>query len=207
VLLSVEAASRFGSSTPIADGDIGIAVMVISTIATIALVAFQRYVIKRSGSLAISADSLHYTGDLWLNISVIAALVLATRFKVVWADPVFGIGIALFLLVNAVRIGVAAVEALMDRELPEDDRKKILAVARHHPRVRNVHELRTRSSGLNQFIQMHLVLDKTLTLLDAHRITDEVEAAVQADFPNADIIIHQDPEGVVEFHPPVGAGL
>ncbi len=207
VLVGVEAASRFGTPDPVAAGDLGIAVMVFSTVATIALVAFQRYVIKRSGSMAISADSLHYTGDLLLNISVIAALFLATRFGVAWADPLFGIGIAVFLLVNAFRIGFAAVEALMDRELPEADRQKIMAVARHHPRVRNVHELRTRSSGLHQFIQMHIVLDRTLSLLEAHRIADEVEAAVQADFPNADIIIHEDPEGIVEFHPPVGAGL
>ena len=181
--------------------------MVFSTVVTIGLVAFQRHVIKRSGSMAISADRLHYTGDLLLNVSVIAALILATRFDVSWADPAFAIGIAVFLLLNAGRIGFTAVEALMDRELPEADRQKILAVARRHPRVRNVHELRTRSSGLNQFIQLHLVLDKAITLLDAHRISDEVEAAVQADYPNADIIIHQDPEGVTEFHPPVGAAL
>ena len=207
VLVGVEAVARFGRPTPIAGGDLGIAVMVFSTVVTLVLIAFQRHVIKRSGSMAISADSLHYTGDLLLNVSVIAALVLATRFDVAWADPVFGIAIAVFLLLNAIRIGFTAVEALMDRELPEADRQTILAVARRHPRVRNVHELRTRSSGVNQFIQMHLVLDKSITLLDAHRISDEVEAAVQADYPNADIIIHQDPEGVAEFHPPVGAAL
>jgi ferrous-iron efflux pump FieF len=164
-------------------------------------------VIRRSGSLAIGADNLHYTGDVFLNLSVIVALVLATRFNVTWADSIFGIGIALFLLINAAHIASRAVESLMDRELPEVDRRKIIEVAKHHPRVRNVHELRTRSSGLQQFIQMHIVLDKELTLLDAHRISDEVEAAVQADYPNADIIIHQDPEGVAEFHPPVGAAL
>jgi ferrous-iron efflux pump FieF len=207
VLLGVEAASRFDKVEPVRDGDLGIAIMVLSTVATLVLVAFQRYVIKRSGSMAISADSLHYTGDLLLNVSVIVALVLSTRMGLTWADPVFGMAIAAFLLFNAARIGSAAVEALMDRELPESDRQKIIAVAKHHPRVRNVHELRTRSSGLQQFIQMHIVLDKSLTLLDAHRISDEVEAAVQADFPNADIIIHQDPEGVAEFHPPVGAAL
>jgi ferrous-iron efflux pump FieF len=205
VLLMVEAASRIGDSPAIEDGDAAIAVMVFSTVATLMLVALQRYVIRRSGSLAIGADSLHYTGDLLLNLSVITALVLSTRFGFTWVDPLFGIGIALFLLVNAARIGTAAIAALMDRELPESDRQKIIATARHHPRVRNVHELRTRSSGLHQFIQMHIVLDRNLTLLDAHRISDEVEAAVQADFPNADIIIHQDPEGVAEFHPRVGA--
>ena len=207
VLVGIEAVARFDRPTPVSDGDFGIAVMVFSTVATIGLVVFQRYVIKRSGSTAISADSLHYTGDLMLNISVIVALIVATRFDVPWADPAFGVCIALFLLANAFRIARSAVGVLMDSELSEADRAKILAIVRQHPRVRNVHELRTRASGLHQFIQMHLVLDPALSLVDAHRISDDVEAAVQADFPNADIIIHEDPDGIAEFHPPVGAGL
>ena len=180
--------------------------MLFSTFVTFVLVAFQRFVVKRSGSIAIGADSLHYSGDLLLNVSVIVALVLATRFDIAWADPIFGMGIALFLFINAMHIAVKAVAGLMDHELPEVDREKIIATAKLHPRVQNVHELRTRSSGLQQFIQMHIVLDKTLTLLDAHYISDEVEAAVQSEFPNADIIIHLDPEGVAEFHPRVGLG-
>jgi ferrous-iron efflux pump FieF len=93
----------------------------------------------------------------------------------------------------------------MDHELPEAERHKIIATARQHPKVRGVHELRTRTSGLHQFIQMHIVLDKSLTLLEAHRISDEVEAAVQADFPAADVMIHQDPEGLPEYHRPIGS--
>lgn len=207
VLLIVEAGSRVSKPEPVVNGDMAIAVMVLSTLVTFALVGFQRFVVKRSNSLAIGADSLHYTGDVLLNVSVIVALVLATRFEMPWADPIFGIGIALFLFLNAVRIAFTAVAALMDHELPEDDRQKIIATAKLHPRVLNVHELRTRSSGLQQFIQMHIVLDKSLSLLDAHYISDEVEAAVQADFPNADIIIHQDPEGVPEYHPRIGTGF
>ena len=207
VLLVVEAASRFGDPAPVVDGELGIAVMLFSTVVTFALVALQRSVVRRTGSLAIGADSLHYTGDVLLNLSVIVALVLATRFAVGWADAAFAIGIAVFLQVNAVTIGVSAVSALMDHELPEADRRRIIEIARRYPPVLNVHELRTRSSGVQQFIQMHIVLDHGLTLLEAHRISDDVEAAIQADFPGADIMIHQDPEGVAEFHPPVGAAL
>jgi len=205
VLLGVEAASRFRAATPVVDGSLGIAVMVFSIIVTILLVTFQKYVVRKTGSLAITADSLHYTGDVLLNLSVITALVLTTRFEMAWADAAFGMGIAIFLLVNAVRIATSSVSALMDRELPEPERRKIIETARSHPAVRGVHELRTRSSGLHQFIQMHIVLDKTLTLMEAHRISDEVETAVQSRFPAADVIIHQDPEGVPEYHPPVGA--
>jgi ferrous-iron efflux pump FieF len=95
----------------------------------------------------------------------------------------------------------------MDQELPEADRARVVATAAKHPKVKGVHELRTRASGLNTFIQMHLVLDKSLTLLEAHRIADDVEKAVMAEFPGSDVIIHQDPEGVVELHKPVGSPM
>lgn len=207
VLILVEAFSRFSAPAVVPNSGLGIAVSAASIAVTLALVTFQRFVVRRTGSLAITADSLHYTGDLLLNGSVIVALALSSYGNVPWADPVFGIGISLFILVNAARIANHAVAALMDRELPEADRNEILAIARQHPKVRHVHELRTRSSGAQKFIQMHIVMDHGLSLLEAHRISDDVEKAVEAAFPGADIIIHEDPEGVAEFHPPVGGAL
>lgn len=207
VLIVVEAISRFSEPAVVPNSGLGIAVSVASIVVTLALVSFQRLVVKRTGSLAITADSLHYTGDLLLNGSVIVALVLSSLGNVPWADPVFGIGISVFILVNALTIANKAIAALMDMELPETERQEILAIARQHPKVRHIHELRTRSSGAQKFIQMHLVLDHTLTLLEAHRIADDVEKAVEAAFPGADIIIHEDPEGIAEFHPPVGGAL
>ena len=207
VLILVEAISRFSAPMVVPNPGLGIAVSAVSIAVTLVLVSFQRYVVKRTGSLAIGADQLHYTGDLLLNGGVIVALLLSSLGGFAWADPVFGVGISIFILVNAVTIANHAVSALMDQELPEAERAEILKVARHHPKVRHVHELRTRSSGTQKFIQMHVVLDHTLSLLEAHRITDDVEKAVEAAFPGADIIIHQDPEGIAEFHPPVGGAL
>jgi ferrous-iron efflux pump FieF len=207
VLVVVQAVSHLHATVPVAQSDLGIVVMMISIAVTIALVTFQRYVVKRTSSMAITADSLHYTGDLLLNLSVIVALVLTSRFGLTWADAAFGIGISIFMIVNAAMIAHKSVDALMDKELPEDDRKQIIAIARHHPKVRHVHELRTRSSGVQKFIQMHLVLDNTLSLLEAHRIADDVEKAVEAAYPGADIIIHEDPDGIAEFHPPVGGAM
>lgn len=207
VLVMVESASRFYSPVPTQDGTRGIAVMVAATVVTLALVLFQRHVIKKTGSLAIGADSLHYTGDLLMNVSVIAALFLSGRFGLTWIDPLFGVGISSFMLINAVRIAVRAVGSLMDHELPEAERDHIVAIARKHPKIIHVHELRTRSSGLQKFIQMHLVVGQHLTLVEAHAISDEVENALASAFPGADIIIHQDPEGIVEFHQPVGAAF
>jgi ferrous-iron efflux pump FieF len=207
VLVLVEAISRLSVPAPVAHPEFGIAVSAISIVVTLTLVTLQRFVIKRTGSIAISADALHYTSDVLLNASVIAALALSAWLGLAWADPVFGIGITVFMVISASRIARQAVGALMDAELPENDRAQILAVARQHPKVRHVHELRTRSSGSQKFIQMHIVLDQGLSLLDAHRISDDVEKAVEAQFPGADIIIHQDPEGIVEFHPPVGGPM
>lgn len=207
VLLLFEAASRINKDDQVASGELGIAVMVFTIVATLLLVTFQKYVVKKTGSVAIEADSLHYAGDLLLNLSVIIALVLTTYADLAWADPVFAIGIALFLLWNASRIARQSISALMDHELPEEQREKIKATALKHPKVLGVHELRTRSSGLQTFIQMHMVLDPTLSLLDAHRIADEVEMALMGDYPGADIIIHQDPDGIEEYHPPVGSDL
>ena len=207
VLIMVEAVSRFHTPTVIEDGTLGITVMVIASLVTLVLVTFQKYVIRKTNSTAIGADSLHYTGDVLMNISVIVSLYLSSNMGITWADPIFGVGISAFMLINAVRIAVGAVGGLMDQELPEDERREIVAIARQHPKVKHVHELRTRASGLQKFIQMHVVLDRGLTLLEAHRISDDVELAVQSAFPGADIIIHQDPDGIDEFHQPVGAAL
>ncbi len=207
VLVMVEAVSRFHSPLPVQESTAGIIVMIMATMVTLALVTFQRIVIKKTGSVAIGADSLHYTGDLLMNLSVIAALVLSANFGFTWIDPLFGLGISAFMLINAIRIAIRAVGGLMDHELPDSERSAIIALASQHPKVKHVHELRTRASGLQKFIQMHVVLDRGLTLLEAHRISDDVEKAVGSAFPGADIIIHQDPEGVEEFHQPVGAAL
>lgn len=172
--------------------DIGLYVMVFATVATAGLLAFQRFVIRRTQSVAIRADALHYLSDLLTNLSIIAALLLA---RAGWpgVDPVFGILIAIFILKSAWRIGADSVDALMDRELPPEVREQIRQIALSHDDVHGVHEMRTRQSGRAYVIQLHLELDTDLTLQRAHSIADEVEAGIRQAFPLSDIIIHQDP--------------
>jgi ferrous-iron efflux pump FieF len=207
VLVMVEAISHLHSPTPVENGEVGMAVTAFALATTFALVTFQRFVIRNTNSTAISADSLHYTGDLLMNASVMVSLYLSSNMGLTWVDPFFGIGISAFLIVNAARIAVRAVSGLMDQELPENQRQEIIAIAKQHPKVKRVHELRTRNAGLQKFVQMHIVLDPKMSLLDAHRVSDDVEKAVQAVFPEADVIIHQDPDGITEYHQPVGAAL
>ena len=154
--------------------------------------------IRRTRSIAISADALHYSGDVLVNASVIVALALTTWAGWGAADPIFAFGIAAYVFWSAARIGRQALDLLMDREFADVDRQRIRKIALAHADVRAVHDLRTRSSGPNTFIQFHLELDGDITLAEAHRISDEVEAAVIAAFPGAEVIIHQDPLGVEE---------
>lgn len=171
---------------------VGVAVMLFSILSTVVLLAIQHYVIRRTGSTAIRADSLHYATDLLSNSGTLAALLLA-HFGWGGMDPLFAIGIAVFILYSAVGIGAEAFQLLMDRELSTELRERIGTEARQHPAVLGVHDLRTRKSGATVFIQLHLELDQDLTLLRAHDIADEVDARIRAALPDAEILIHTDP--------------
>jgi ferrous-iron efflux pump FieF len=198
LFLVIEAIDRLVAPTAITRHGIGIGVMVFSIIATIGLVMFQSYVVRRTKSLAINADSLHYKGDVLIHGSVILSLLISANFGVNYLDPLFGIGIAAYLLWNARAIAMGALHELMDRELGEEDRNRVIAIAMAHPEVKDIHDLRTRSAGPRSFIQFHLELDQSISLMRAHEISDDVEAKVRAAFPGSGVIIHQDPEGIME---------
>jgi ferrous-iron efflux pump FieF len=202
--LTLEAINHLTRPRAVEGEAVGIAVMLIAITATLALVAYQRAVIRRTGSIAITADALHYTGDVLVNAAVIVALLLTTWVGWSLADPIFAFAIAAYVFWSAARIGRQALDLLMDREFSDVDRQRIRAIAMAHPEVRAVHDLRTRSSGPNTFIQFHLELDGDITLAEAHRISDAVEASIIAAFPGAEVIIHQDPAGLEE-PPPVYA--
>jgi len=180
--------------------EIGIAVMIVSIFLTVLLVIFQRWVVRRTNSVAIAADSLHYKGDVLVNIAVIVALILGNWLGWIYADPLFGAAIALYILYNAWLIVREAMDMLMDRELPDEERQRSREIALSHPEVENLHDLRTRRSGPQYFIQFHLVLNAELSLLRAHEISDAVEVEVRSAFPDAEVLIHQDPTGIFERH-------
>lgn len=201
VFLTFEAGHRFLTPRPVISGEIGIAVMIFSISLTLILVLFQMFVVRRTKSLAISADSLHYRGDLLANLAVIGALWLTMEFGWSFVDPVFAIGVAVYIMFGSWQIARRSLDQIMDRELPDEERKKIVAIALANESVMDVHDLRTRSSGVQTFIQLHLELDGDLTLLTAHEIADQVELDIQRQYPDAEVIIHQDPAGIEEWHP------
>lgn len=196
--LLIEAGKRFIQPKVLENTETGIAVMVFSIALTVALVLFQRHVVRQTDSVAIHADSVHYRMDVLVNASVIVSLILATRLGWGWADPLFATAIAGYIVWGAAVIGRQALNLLMDRELSDAERQRIRQIVLAHPDVRDMHDLRTRSSGLQLFIQLHLEMDGTLTLARAHEISDQVEAEIERAYPKAEVIIHEDPEGVDE---------
>jgi len=198
LLVLAEATRRLIWPTRVANPPVGIAVMVVSIVVTVALIAYQRHVVRRTGSIAIIADELHYRSDIVLNGSVIVALVLGHLLDAPILDPLFGAAIGLWIVYCAVRLAALSVTQLMDRELSDDERENIRAIAQSHPEVAAAHDLRTRVAGPTAFIQLHIEMDGGLSLARAHEISDEVEAKLRAAYPHAEILIHQDPEGVEE---------
>ena len=190
--LGLQAVDRLLNPRPLGELGVGFAVIAIAVAATLALLAFQRHVIRKTGSPAIRADALHYATDLATNLATLAALAL------VWAgwpgfDPLFGLAIGAYVLYSAVQIGREAVHLLMDHELPDDRRRHIADLARAVSGVKGVHGLRTRQSGQSLIIQLHLELDDQMPLMTAHCIALAAEAAIRAEYPHSDITIHQDP--------------
>ncbi|MEJ0026189.1 MAG: cation diffusion facilitator family transporter [Rhizomicrobium sp.] len=202
--LVIESVSRLVAPHPIEHPLIGLVVMGVSIGTTIVLVVAQRIVVAKTGSLAVGADRMHYLGDIATNLGVIVGIVAATRFGILIADPIIGIAVAAILGWSAWHVFRQSYDQLMDRELPDDDREKIKAIVRGHADVRSLHDLRTRAAGVRQFIQFHIELDPAIALVRAHEISDEVERDVCRAFPNAEVIIHQDPAGV-EMPPELAA--
>ena len=191
------AVDRLMSGDVPAEVEYGIGVSIAAIAATLALTAYQRRVIRQTGSIAIGADHVHYQSDLLLNAAVIAALALERYAGLTGADPLFGIAIAAWLAWGGFRASRAAVNQLMDREWPEERRRAFLA-ATIHPDNLGTHDLRTRSSGAHEFAQFHIHVDPAMTVTEAHRVMDEIEAQLALDFPGVEVLIHVDPEGQID---------
>ena len=175
--------------------EVGIGVSIVGIVLTLALVTWQKSVVRRTGSIAISTDSLHYQSDLLLNSAVIIAFVLDVLLGLHGADALLGIAIALWIAWNAIRSARQALDMLMDREWPPERRARVAEIALSVPGVEDVHDLRTRSSGVADFIQFHIWLAPEMTVQAAHDVVDAIEARLQSEFSGAEFFIHIDPRG------------
>lgn len=196
--IAVQAISQLAQGGQTAAAEEGIAVSVVAIVLTFALLGWQRHVMRRTRSLAIQTDHLHYKSDLLLNVAVIAALMLDQYAGFGLADPLFGLAIAAWLGWGAFNAAREAVDDLMDREWPEEKRLAFVEAAAEHPELSNLHDLRTRTSGNRDFVQFHVDLPGSMTVGQAHDIIERVEKDLCRRFPAMELLIHIDPKGHVD---------
>lgn len=190
--------TRIINPAPLEQTDFGIVVMAISLIATLALIAFQKYVTKKTASPAIKADSAHYTVDVLTNLSIIISLLVVKFLGIDWFDILTAFVISAYLIFNAYKLAAEAVSALTDRELSQDIKQKVIDIVTNSEGIKGYHDFRSRDLGGVYFFEIHLELDGNLTLNLTHELTDNVEDAIKRQFPDAQVIIHQDPYGLRE---------
>ena len=189
------AVSRLMTGAQTSDAALGIGVSLFAIAATLALLAYQKRVIARTGSVAIQTDNIHYKSDLAFNGAVIAALVIDQYAHVRGADAAFGIVLALWLLYSAARAAGESVDQLMDAEWPLAKREAFLSACAEHPELKGIHDVRTRTSGVHDFVQFHVWVPADWTIREAHDRLDPIEEQLQTRFPGTEILIHLDPEG------------
>ncbi|HCM83844.1 MAG TPA: divalent metal cation transporter FieF, partial [Rhodospirillaceae bacterium] len=192
----IQSASRIIHPEPIQQTDLGINIMLISSGIIIALLFYQHRIVLRTQSLSIKADFLHYLNDIIVNGMVILSLWLGSSRDWPWLDGTASIIIAVYILFSAYRLGKTAVGELMDIELGTADRQHILGIMQAHKAVEGVHDLRTRRSGPDIFIEAHVEMAPHMSLQAVHHVTDMIENALRMEFPTAHITLHQEPAGI-----------
>lgn len=193
LIIMLQALERLYNPHPITETGIGMIVSAAGIVVTIGLVGFQTMVQKRTGSLIVESDRMHYAGDILFNVGVLIAFAISRQFGWVWADPAMALLIAVVVLWSSRNIAFRAFNNLMNREMPDEDKIKILGIVGSIAEIHGHHNLKTRYSGTKAFIQMHAEIDANLSFRAAHDIIDRLEKALGAAFPGAEVIIHPDP--------------
>jgi cation diffusion facilitator family transporter len=199
-LIGEEAARRLADPRPVAREGWALAVMGLSIVLTAGLVLAQTRLLRRTSSVAVSADRTHYAADLACSVIALVGIASATAFALPSLDALAALVVAAVLLWGAVSVFRDSSDQLLDRELRGPSRAHIVELVLKDPSITDVHQVRTRASGRFTHIQMHADLDPDLSLEAAHRIVVAAEKRILADFPAADIIIHADPRGRAEPH-------
>ena len=198
IYVCFEAIKRLLNPSQINQPSIAIWIILVSIALTLALVMYQKYVVKKSKSIAIESDQYHYLTDTYVNISVLFSIVITGWTRFVFIDALVGLLISGVVLYTSVTLLKKSFKILLDQEIQSDDRDRIREIALDHPKVLGFHDLRTRDTGRKYIIQFHLELDPNMSLLESHEITDEVTDNVLKLYPDSELIIHTDPLGIDE---------
>jgi len=198
IYVCFEAIKRLLNPSQINQPSIAIWIILVSIVLTLALVMYQKYVVKKSKSMAIESDQYHYLTDTFINLSVLFSIVITGWTRFVFIDALVGLLISGVVLYTSVTLLKKSFKILLDQEIQSDDRDRIKEIALDHPKVLGFHDLRTRDTGRKYIIQFHLELDPNMSLLESHEITDEVTDNVLKLYPDSELIIHTDPLGIDE---------
>ena len=198
IYVCFEAIKRLLNPSNINQPSIAIWIILVSIVLTLALVMYQKYVVKKSKSIAIESDQYHYLTDTFINLSVLFSIVITGWTRFVFIDALVGLLISGVVLYTSVTLLKKSFKILLDQEIQSDDRDRIREIALDHPKVLGFHDLRTRDTGRKYIIQFHLELDPNMSLMESHEITDEVTDNVLKLYPDSELIIHTDPLGIDE---------
>ena len=189
---------RFIKPENVTETTLGLAVMIFSMFATLAVITFQKYVARKTKSLALEAESQHYVVDILTNSAIIVSLFFIKYFNWQWIDIITALAISAYLIWNAVVLALKALDEITDREADDETKELITKAVQETSGVLGYHDLRSRVSGARVFVEFHLELDGNSTLFETHKISDEVERKINDKLPHVHVIIHQDPYGIKE---------
>jgi ferrous-iron efflux pump FieF len=193
--LVAEAISRIFNPQPVEAHILVIIVMMVSAVFSLAIVAIQNRALVHSGSLTVESEHAHYSTDIIIHGGVIFSVLVAYFDGPVWVDTLFAALVALSLLNTAREIGCKGLDMVLDRELPHEQRERLIKLINAHQGVLGLHDLRAIRHGMSEMISFDIEADPQLSLHDAHAITKDLEREILAIFPHAEIMIHVDPHG------------
>jgi ferrous-iron efflux pump FieF len=200
IFLIAEACKRFLEPRSIDQGGTGIIVLLICIFLTLVLLTYQRYVIKKTNSNVIKADYLHYSIDLFSNVSVIITIAIVTQFDLQIVDPIFGLLVGVYIIYGAWKIFTQSLKNLLDHEMSDEDRAKIEKILKNEKEIKEFHDFKSRYAGQKIFMQVHVEMDPKITLEKAYNITHALQKKIKKIFPKSEIIFNKDPYGL-DNHP------
>jgi ferrous-iron efflux pump FieF len=189
ILLIMEVLEHIFNHEQVKEAETGMWLILISSALLLCLIFIQKYAIKRTKSLLIEAVAVHYKGDIALNFGAIIAVWTSDNFDLPYIDIFFGVSVAIYIFYNAIQVFITAAKDLMDEELPKQLKDQIRTVAEGVPGVKSVARLQTRSAAHKKFIVIEVVVDKTLSLIDADRMVRQVITDIKDAINDSEVTI------------------
>ncbi|MGB7789127.1 cation diffusion facilitator family transporter [Methanoregula sp.] len=173
---------------------IGILVMGISAVINFYVSSRLMKVAKETESIALESDAWHLRTDVYTSAGIMAGLVLIKLTGILILDQLFAFGVAVIIMHAAYELTVRSFGTLTDRKLSDEEENRIKEILCDHATdFANFHDLRTRRSGADRFIDLHLVVAKDTTVEEAHDLSDHLESDILLAFPRTSITIHIEP--------------